>query len=76
MVSVSKAMRPATQRKRSMTLHNYKTGAVIRTATTEEWAASMEAAKHDGGVGVIHVDGQSVYVDGNPPAGAGEEGGR
>jgi hypothetical protein len=75
MVSVSKAMMPATQRKKSMTLNDYKTGAVIRPATHSEWEASMEAALHDGGRGVIEVDGKPVYVDGNP-APAGEEGGR
>jgi 1,4-dihydroxy-2-naphthoyl-CoA synthase len=43
------------------TLHDYNTGAVIRTATAEELAASIEAAKHDGGAGVIIVD---VFDDG------------
>lgn len=43
-------------------LHNYKTGEVIRPATAEELAASIEAAKADGGAGVIVVDGVSCYV--------------
>jgi hypothetical protein len=58
-----------------MTLHNYKTGEILRLATTEEWAASVDAALHDGGRGVIDIDGQPVYVDGDPaPAGEGEGG--
>jgi hypothetical protein len=43
-------------------LHNYKTGESIRNATPEELQASAEAAQHDGGSGVIVVDGQSCYV--------------
>jgi len=45
------------------TLHDYHTGAVIRTATAGELAASIEAAKHDGGSGVILVDvfGEETY---------------
>lgn len=43
-------------------LHDYGTGTFIRLATQAEQAASLEAAEHDGGAGVIDVDGQSVYV--------------
>lgn len=46
----------------SATLHDYKTGEVIRPATAAELAASIEAAKTDGGAGVIVVDGRSVYA--------------
>lgn len=44
------------------TLHNYKTGEAIRPATAAELAASIEAAKTDGGAGVIVVDGVSCYA--------------
>ena len=46
----------------SATLHDYKTGEAIRPATAAELAASIEAAKTDGGAGVITVDGKSCYV--------------
>lgn len=45
------------------TLRNYKTGTVIRPATTEEAEASRKAAERDGGTGVIEVDGVSCYVE-------------
>ena len=44
------------------TLHDYQTGEYIRQATPEEVSASVEAARRDGGRGVIVVDGQSCYV--------------
>ena len=43
-------------------LHDYQTGELIRAATPEEMSASVEAAEHDGGAGVIEVDGRSCYV--------------
>lgn len=43
-------------------LHDYKTGEYIREATDAELQSSIEAAKHDGGAGVIVVDGRSCYV--------------
>ena len=43
-------------------LMNYATGEVIREATQQELASSIEAAEHDGGSGVIVVDGVSCYV--------------
>lgn len=43
-------------------LHNYKTGEQIRNATSAELTASIDAAEHDGGTGVIVVDGVSCYV--------------
>ena len=43
-------------------LYAYATGSEIRNATDVELAASIEAAKHDGGAGVIEVDGESCYV--------------
>ena len=45
-----------------MNLYNYQTGALIRTATAAEAAASEAAALIDGGSGVIEVDGVSCYV--------------
>jgi len=42
------------------TLHDYATSEELRPATYEEFAASIEAAKHDGGAGVITVE-----IDGN-----------
>lgn len=46
-----------------MTLYNYETGRAIRQATEAEIAASIEAAKHDGGAGVILVDGVACYAE-------------
>lgn len=43
-------------------LYAYDTAEEIRNATAEELAASIEASKHDGGAGVIEVDGVSCYV--------------
>lgn len=44
-------------------LVDYNTTAVIRVATADEQAASREAAKRDGGAGVIEVDGRRCYVE-------------
>jgi hypothetical protein len=44
------------------TLHDYKSGDVIRRATDAEAQASVEAAKSDKGAGVITVNGRSCYV--------------
>ena len=41
----------------------YSTGATVRAATEAERAESIAAAAHDGGSGVIIVDGVSCYVD-------------
>ena len=43
-------------------LTDYDTGEAIRPATAEERAASIRAAEHDGGAGVIDVDGRRCYV--------------
>jgi hypothetical protein len=43
-------------------LHDLKTGEYIREATADELAASVEAAKHDGGSGAIEVGGRACYV--------------
>lgn len=43
-------------------LYDYDTAAAIRPATAAEEAASIEAARHDGGRGVIEVDGRRCYV--------------
>lgn len=45
------------------TLCDYKTGEAIREATEAEAQASREAAKRDGGAGVILVNGRSCYVE-------------
>ena len=45
------------------TLNNYRTGEIIRAATTDEIEASTEAAERDGGAGVIEVDGIPCYVE-------------
>ena len=39
-------------------LYDYATAEYIRPATTDELAASVAAADHDGGAGVILVDDQ------------------
>lgn len=49
------------------TLHVYDTGEELRDATPAEHAASIEAARHDGGAGVIEVDGVRCYVEGPAP---------
>ena len=43
-------------------LIDYRTGEIIRPATADELRASIDAAKIDGGAGVIDVDGRSCYV--------------
>jgi len=49
------------------TLHRYDTGEELRDATPAELAESVEAARHDGGAGVIRVDGVRCYVEGPEP---------
>ena len=49
------------------TLHAYDTGEELRDATPAELAESVEAARHDGGAGVIEVNGVRCYVDGPAP---------
>lgn len=44
-------------------LMDYETASFIRTATESERKRSEEAAKHDGGAGVIIVDGRKRYVE-------------
>ena len=44
-------------------LLKYEDATVIGTATVEQILASQEAAKRDGGSGVIVVDGVSCYAD-------------
>jgi hypothetical protein len=41
-------------------MYDYDTGEKIRQATAEELEQSIEAAKHDGGAGVITVDGRVI----------------
>jgi len=43
-------------------LRIYGTGRYIREATEKERVASIEAARADGGAGVILVDGIKCYV--------------
>lgn len=43
-------------------LYRYSDAKEIRNATANEVAASAEAAEHDGGAGVITVDGVACYV--------------
>jgi hypothetical protein len=47
----------------SGTLTNYRTGESIRPATEQERTDSREAAKTDGGAGVIEIDGVRCYVE-------------
>lgn len=44
-------------------LHDYATGDYIREATAAELDESLEAASHDGGAGVIEIDGRPCYVE-------------
>lgn len=43
-------------------LYNYRTGVELRSALHAELAASEEAARHDGGAGVILVNGIPCYA--------------
>lgn len=43
-------------------LRDAQTGEYLREASAAEEAASIEAARHDGGSGVIEVDGRACYV--------------
>lgn len=45
------------------TLCDYLTGDSIRPATAEERAESIDAARCDGGAGVIEIDGRPCYVE-------------
>jgi hypothetical protein len=42
---------------------NHQTGEQIRRATVSEYFQSLEAAREDGGQGVIVVDGVACFVD-------------
>lgn len=44
------------------TLYDYRTADALRVATLEELAESVDAARYDGGAGVILVDDQPCYV--------------
>jgi len=41
-------------------LHDYLTGDYLRAGTAEEKIRSIEAARHDGGAGVIEVSRESI----------------
>lgn len=43
-------------------LYDYMTGDPIRPATDEEEALSIYRAEHDGGTGIIVIDGRPCYV--------------
>ena len=49
-----------------MELINYRTNKAIREATSDEWVKSAQESLHDGGAGVISVEGVSCYVQGDP----------
>ena len=44
-------------------LIDYATGDAIREATEQEFHESEDAARHDGGAGVIDVDGRACFVN-------------
>jgi hypothetical protein len=46
-----------------MNLISYNTNETIRTATIAEAIESLEAARTDGGAGIIEADGIACYVD-------------
>lgn len=50
-----------------MNLCNLQTGEIIRKATKAEARWSARAARYDGGIGSIKVDGVTCYVDGPCP---------
>lgn len=43
-------------------LYTYETAEYLRPATAAELAESIAAARHDGGAGVIIVDGVRCYA--------------
>ncbi|MCS6287745.1 MAG: hypothetical protein H8K10_02065 [Nitrospira sp.] len=43
-------------------LYRYADAQALRNATAQELEASIEAATHDGGAGVITVEGVDCYV--------------
>lgn len=57
------AEEPEAQQSGAHRLMRYADANYLRDATNEEWEASVEAAKHDGGAGVIKVEGVSCYVE-------------
>ena len=50
-------------------LRDYETAEEIRIATSDEVARSIRASRHDGGAGVISVDGRRCYVEIDETAG-------
>jgi hypothetical protein len=46
-----------------MNLISYSTNETLRTATIAEAIESLEAARADGGAGIIEADGAPCYVD-------------
>lgn len=49
-----------------MDLMRYREATTIRRATIGEWMRSQSASESDGGAGVIEVDGEDCYVEGDP----------
>lgn len=45
-----------------MYVYDYESGNCLRRASKKEENLSKEAAKKDGGAGVIELDGRRVYV--------------
>lgn len=61
---------PTTQPNPTATLHDFKTGNILRAATSQEVEESAAAAMSDGNFGSITVDGASCFVrmaDGTVP---------
>lgn len=46
-----------------MNLISYNTNEILRAATIAEAIESLEAARIDGGAGIIEADGIACYVD-------------
>jgi hypothetical protein len=64
----TRVLKIETEETKMAQLLRYSDAGYIREATEEELQASIEAAKIDGGAGVITVDGESCYVQGEDAA--------
>jgi hypothetical protein len=51
-----------TEQQSTANLYDYQTGDDLRPATEDELRSSIDAARQDGGAGVIEIDGRSCFV--------------
>ena len=51
-----------TEQQSTANLYDYQTGDALRPTTEDELRSSIDAARQDGGAGVIEIDGRSCFV--------------